>query len=229
MAQVIGIMGESGSGKTTSLRNLPPKETYYIDCDKKGLSWKGWKSGFNADKAKNYLRADKPALVTRALYWLNGMKFDNNNKIVKDEKSTGLPYKYLVIDTVNGMMVGEEMRRSKEKGYDKWTDIASFVYDIVDYCLDMRDDLTIILVFHSETVMDDSGYTFTRIKTNGKKLEKIKLETKLSTLLYAECIDGSYKFHTKANKSTAKTPMGLFDEDLIDNDIMEVIKALEEF
>ena len=43
MAKVIGIIGESGSGKTTSCRNLDPKTTYYIDCDKKGLSWKGWR------------------------------------------------------------------------------------------------------------------------------------------------------------------------------------------
>ena len=49
MANIIGIMGESGSGKTTSMRNLDPKTTYYIDCDKKGLSWRGWKKQYNAE------------------------------------------------------------------------------------------------------------------------------------------------------------------------------------
>ena len=53
MARAIAIMGESGSGKTTSMRNLDPKSTYYIDCDKKGLSWKGWKTQYNAEN-KNY-------------------------------------------------------------------------------------------------------------------------------------------------------------------------------
>lgn len=47
MSKVICIMGESGSGKTTSMRNLDPKSTYYIDADKKGLSWKGWRKQYN--------------------------------------------------------------------------------------------------------------------------------------------------------------------------------------
>ena len=49
MARVIAIMGESGSGKTTSLRNLTPENTFIIDSDKKGLSWRGWKKDYNKD------------------------------------------------------------------------------------------------------------------------------------------------------------------------------------
>lgn len=55
MSRAICIMGESGSGKTTSLRTLPPESTYYIDCDGKGLSWRGWRSQYNSEK-KNLLR-----------------------------------------------------------------------------------------------------------------------------------------------------------------------------
>lgn len=50
MANVICIAGESGSGKTTSLRNLNPSETYIIDADKKGLSWRGWKKHYSIEK-----------------------------------------------------------------------------------------------------------------------------------------------------------------------------------
>lgn len=57
MSKVICIAGESGSGKTTSMRNLDPKTTLYIDCDKKGLSWKGWKQQYNTAN-KNYIRTD---------------------------------------------------------------------------------------------------------------------------------------------------------------------------
>ena len=57
MANIIGIMGESGSGKTTSMRNLDPSTTYYIDCDKKGLSWRGWKKQYNAEAKKNVTEA----------------------------------------------------------------------------------------------------------------------------------------------------------------------------
>jgi hypothetical protein len=126
-------------------------------------------------------------------------------------------------------MVADEMRRSKEKGYDKWMYLAVSVYGIIDYALTMRDDITVIFICHSQTVRDDTGYMFTSIKTNGQKLQKIGLETKFPIVLYAKCIDGSYVFETQANFSTAKTPMGMFAEKTIPNDIAEVLKAVEEY
>lgn len=213
MANIIGIMGESGSGKTTSMRTLDPKATYYIDCDKKGLSWKGWKSQYNAEN-KNYIRTDDQQKVLSLLQGIN-------------DKCPNI--KTVIVDTLNGVMVADEMRRSKEKGYDKWLDLAVSVYSIIDYALTMRDDITVIFVCHSQTVRDDSGYMFTSIKTNGQKLSKIGLETKFPIVLYAKCIDGEYLFETQANFSTAKSPMGLFSEKTIPNDISLVLKALEEY
>lgn len=213
MASIIGIMGESGAGKTTSMRNLDPKTTYYIDCDKKGLSWRGWKKQYNAE-AKNYYSTDQQANVLQVLRGIN----DSRPHI-----------KTIVIDTLNGIMVADEMRRSKEKGYDKWMDLAVSVYGIIDYALTMRDDLTVVFVCHSQTVRDDSGFMFTSIKTNGQKLSKIGLETKLPIVLHAKCVDGQYLFETQANFSTAKSPMGLFNEKTTPNDIAAVIKAIEEY
>ena len=57
MSKVVCVAGESGSGKTTSMRNLDPKTTLYIDCDKKGLSWKGWRSQYNSEN-QNYIKTD---------------------------------------------------------------------------------------------------------------------------------------------------------------------------
>ena len=215
MARVIGIMGESGSGKTTSMRNLDPNTTFYIDCDKKGLSWRGWREQYNAEKG-NYKKVDDQSLVLQIFKFINtGSKYSH--------------IKTVVVDTLNGIMVADEMRRMKEKGYDKWQDLAMAVYDIIDTALTMRDDLTVIFLVHSQTDRDDSGYMFTRMKTSGKKLDKIVLESKLTTVLLAECKDGEYVFHTHSDKSTAKTPMGAFEQDEIPNDIAEVLKILEEF
>ena len=86
-----------------------------------------------------------------------------------------------------------------------------------------------IIVAHSETISDDNGYLFTRIKTNGRKLDKIVLESKLTTVLLADQKDGRYIFHTHADRSTVKSPIGCFDEDEIDNDVTLVIKALEDY
>ena len=213
MAKVIGIMGESGAGKTTSMRNLDPSTTYYFDCDKKGLSWRGWKKQYCSEN-KNYKATDNQDEIRAILVGIN-------------DKCPHI--KTVIVDTVNGIMVADEMRRSREKGYDKWLDLAVSVYNIIDYALTMRDDITVIFVCHSQTVRDDSGYMFTSIKTNGQKLSKIGLETKFPMVLHAKSIDGEYIFETQANFSTAKTPMGMFEAKTIPNDIAAVIKAMEEY
>lgn len=215
MANVICIAGESGAGKTTSMRNLNPAETLYIDCDKKGLSWKGWRSQYSVEN-KNYVKTDVPSIV------MHYMKY-------ADENEDGKRFKTVVVDTLNGIMVADEMRRCKEKGFDKWQDLAQSIYDLVDYALVMRDDLTVIFVAHTQTDRDDNGYLFTRIKTSGRKLDKITLESKFTTVLIAKCVDGNYVFETQANNSTAKSPMGLFETREIPNDIAVVIQALNEF
>lgn len=213
MAKVICIAGESGSGKTTSMRNLDPATTYYIDADKKGLSWKGWREQYNTDK-KNYLKCDDVNIV---------------RNYIKSVAEKCPKIKVIVVDTINGLMVADEMRRSKEKGYDKWVDLATCVWDLVVDCYDFRDDLTIVFTAHTQTETDESGYRFTRIQTSGKKLNKIVLESKFTTVLLAKCVDGKYLFETQANNSTAKSPMGAFDDFEIENDIVKVIDALKDF
>lgn len=215
MSKVIGIMGESGSGKTTSMRDLDPKTTFYIDCDKKGLSWKGWRNQYSFEKL-NYMATDTIGTVDQILDKINTQENMKHIKVV-------------VIDTLNGLMVADEVRRMKEKGYDKWQDLAQCVWELLDRLYTLRDDLTIIVVCHSQTQKDEDGYVFTRIKTSGKKLDKLNVESKLTTVLYAIAKDGEYVFQTKANNSTAKTPMGAFEADEIPNNIVDVLKALKDY
>ena len=215
MSKCIGLMGESGSGKTTSMRNLDPKTTFYIDCDKKGLSWKGWKKAYNTDK-KNYYKTDLIGTVATLLDKINSQ--DNMKHI-----------KVVVVDTLNALMVADEVRRMKEKGFDKWQDLAQCIWQLIDQAMALRDDLTIIFVCHSQTQKEDDGYTFTRIKTSGKKLDKLCIETKLTTVLHAVCEGGEYKFKVHSDNSTAKTPMGAFEDDEIENDITKVLEALKEY
>lgn len=208
----ICIMGESGSGKTTSLRNLDPKTTCIVDADKKGLPWKGWKDSYSTEK-KNYVKTD---FASVALQYLQKVNTEEKFKHIK----------VFVVDTVNGLMIADEMRRSKEKTYDKWQDLAQSIYDLVDYALTVRDDLTVIFVAHTQTDHDDNGYLWTRIKTSGRKLDKIVLESKFSTVLLAKCVDGKYIFETQSKFSTAKSPMGALEPE-VENDMAKVLKALE--
>lgn len=205
-------MGESGSGKTTSLRNLPPEQTVVIDSDGKGLAWKGWREKFSVEN-KNYAKITDPKLVLNLM-----TKVSNQMPNVK----------YLVVDTLNTIMVNDEMERMKDKGYDKWVDLAQSVWFICRKANELREDLIVIVTAHVQTEIEE-GYRFDRIKTNGKKLNKLCLESLMPVVLYSKCKDGKHIFETRANNSTAKTPMGAIKETEIENDIMLVIKALEEY
>ena len=209
MAKMILIMGEPGTGKTSSLRNIPVNEHYYIDCDGKGLNYKGWKNDYSKEK-KNYFKCDDTDNVAKAL------------KIVSEKR---LDIHYVTVDTINSIMIADEMKRFSEKGYDKWVDLAACIYYIIKKASDLRDDLNIIFIGHTQS--DEDG--FTRLLTNGKKLNKIGLEKYFNTVLISKCLDGKYIFETHSNNSTARTPMGAFEEDTIDNDIMKVFEVLKEY
>jgi len=135
----------------------------------------------------------------------------------------------MVIDTINTIMVDDEMKRMNEKGFDKWQDMAQSVWGLVSEAHLFRDDLTIVFMAHTQTERDDNGFTFTRIKTSGKKLDKIVLESKFTTVLIAKCVNGKHIFETQSKASTAKSPLGAFNEFEIDNDLDNVIKILEEY
>lgn len=216
MSKAILIIGESGNGKTTAMRTLDPKTTYYIDADKKGLTWKGWKKQYSKENG-NYLRCSNAEKILKCMYHIS-------------EKMPNV--KTIVIDTLNWIMLDDEFDRMKEKGYDKWLDLAISIRAICSAAKQLRDDLTVICIAHSQTDRDDSGYMFTRMKTSGKKLDKISVESMFSTVLICRCKDaenGEYVFETQANNSTAKSPMGAFEEIEVPNDIQIVMKALEDY
>ena len=216
MAKVIGVMGESGSGKTTAMRNLDPSITYYFDCDKKGLNWRGWREQYSKEN-KNFTVSDD---------------FMTVDKILRNISDKAPNIKFVVIDTLNGLMVAEEMRILAMQSGDKrsaWSDLAQNGWALINLCLELRDDLTVIILCHSETISDENGIIRTRIKTNGRKLEKLVLESKMTTVVWAVRQDGKYKYIMSADGSTGKVPLGSFSTDVINNDIMLVIKALEDY
>ena len=214
MSKLICVMGESGSGKTTSMRTLNPKTTYYIDSDGKGLAWKGWRKQYNAE-AKNYIVSRDIPSITRLIVNISEKKPET---------------KTVVVDTLNTCMVDKEVKGMKETGYGKWIDLTQFVWDCIETAGKQREDLTVIFVMHSETIRNDFGYSFTRVKTNGRKLEKLVPESLFGTVLLAKKTDDDrYVFETQSKNSTAKSPMGAFDSFEIDNDMSMVLKALEDF
>ncbi len=215
MSRAIAVMGESGSGKTTAMRTLNPKETYYIDCDGKGLSWKGWRQQYNKENV-NYFRSDNQDSIVALMSRISEKKPEIKN---------------IVIDTANSIMVADEFRRMKEKGYDKWQDLAMSVYTITTTASKLRDDLNVIVLFHVQIEKDENtGRQFTRILTNGKMLNKVGLEKYFTTVLLSKRNDsGEYVFETKTNNSTVKTPLDAFEKEQIPNDMQAVLDVLKEY
>jgi len=215
MSRAIAVMGESGSGKTTAMRTLNPKETYYIDCDGKGLSWKGWRQQYNKENV-NYFRSDNQDSIVALMSRISEKKPEIKN---------------IVIDTANSIMVADEFRRMKEKGYDKWQDLAMSVYTITTTASKLRDDLNVIVLFHVQIEKDENtGRQFTRILTNGKMLNKVGLEKYFTTVLLSKRNDsGEYVFETKTNNSTVKTPLDAFDKEQIPNDMQAALDVLKEY
>lgn len=212
MARMLLVMGEQGSGKSFSLKSLPPQEHFYIDCDKKGMNYKGWKNDYS-EELKNYIKCNDGETII---------------SILRNISAKAPHIKYVSIDTINSIMIADELKRSKQKGFDKWDDMANIILQIIMTVPDLREDLTVIFIGHTQTT--DDG--FTQLKTNGRKLNKIGVEGYFNTVLLAKCINAEndeYIFETKANNSTARTPYQAFETMQIPNDIMKVIEVIKEY
>ena len=213
----IAIMGESGQGKSTSLRQLDPESTIIIDADRKGLPWRHWRKDWS-ENAKNYIGTND---VRSIISWI---QYANKTPHIK----------VVVIDTVSAVMVDSEMRRANEKGFEKWTELAKSVYDLIGAGLSVRSDLHVVFIFHSETSRSlDGGDTWTQILTSGKKLKTIGIESKFPIVLLAKSRRDdkriSHFFESRAWNSTAKSPAGMFSTFEIPNDLASVIKIADEY
>lgn len=230
MSKNVLLMGISGAGKSSSIRTLDPETTFYIDCDGKGLTWKGWKEQYNREKG-NYYKTNYPQMVEKWLLWLNGMQRDDKGNLTECGNKDGLKFKVVVIDTLNAIMIAEEQRKIKTKNYDKWEDLANAIWTLLDISLTLRDDLIVVFLAHTETVSDDNGIVETRMATSGKKLRKIVPESKINTVLLTEIDDeGNHVFVASRANTTAKEGfIDAFPEKIMPNDLGEVIKVLEEY
>ncbi len=207
MSNATLIIGSSGSGKSTSLRNLNPKTTFCINILDKPLPFKAYKkhyipiNGWN-DKSGNYFTSDDWQRILRCIKMVN----EDRPEITT-----------LVIDDFQYLLANEFMRRAAEKGFDRFTDIAQHAWLVIREITSTREDLYCYVLSHSEA--DQNGNM--KCKTIGKMLDdKITLEGMFTVCLHALIVDSEFKFLTQHDNShVAKSPLEMFTEKYIDNDL----------
>lgn len=197
MAEKILIMGESGTGKSTSIRNCDPSITAIVNPVGKPLPFRGSKkfttlNGItDADKICDFMKAQAEA----------------GKKII-------------VVDDFQYILAIPYMNRIKESGWDKYNDFGANYFNIIDVCNELPEDVCVYYLTHCETL--ENGVT--TVKLIGKLLrEKITVEGLFTIVLKTGTSEGKYYFFTQnSGKDTVKSPLGMFDSFSVDNDLAYV-------
>lgn len=208
------ILGKSGTGKSTSMRNLDPANTALIQVIRKPLP-------FRSANWKRYNKETEP----------QGNVFVTENWASIIKIMRGTKRKVIVIDDFQYLMANEFMRRSEEKGFDKFSDIAKHAWEVFSVASDLPDDVRVYVLSHID---ENEATGAMKMKTIGKLLdEKINLEG-LVTICLRTHVDNSgntaeekYRFITQnTGLDTSKSPEGMFDSDSIPNDLKAVDSAI---
>ena len=219
-SKLIGIVGPTGTGKSTSIKHLDPKETYIINVAKKELPFKGAEKLYNLEN-KNYKDVDDANEITRLL------------KTISDKA----PHiKNIIIEDSNYIMGFSIVSKATEVGFTKFSVMAKDMVELFREARKLRDDLKVFYFTHPETIEDGGEIIGYKIKTAGKLIDnQIVLEGLLTICLYTnvdENKDGTatYSFVTnRYRKYPAKSPDGMFTDIKIPNNLQEVVNAIDEY
>ena len=219
MAELSLVLGVTGGGKSYSLRNLPSENTFLIQTTPKMLPFKGGDKKYvkltKENPKGNLFVSDKSSIILKALSSVNERE----------------EIKYVFLDDMQYTIINSYLKRIREKlnggdAFQKYNDLAADYNDIMNYIVhEMRDDIIVFVASHVDT--DDFGNT--TIKTVGKLInDKIKIEGMSSLVLLTDLIDGEYVFRVNG-EGIQKTPFGMFEENIIPNDLKLVIDAVEKW
>lgn len=224
MANNVIILGKSGSGKSTSIKGLDPKETVIINTLNKRLPFKGSSTLYN-EKNKNLFNMDEYTEIISILQSIS-------------DKATRV--KNVILDDIIYVMRKEYFKRAKETGYNKFTELAQHFQQIVSTCENLRDDLNIFFILHSEDILNDKVLSGYKVATIGSMLDNQYNPVEVVPMVLYSAIKfdakgtPTYGFYTHATMEgtvqiPAKTPDGMFAENFIPNDLGLVSKAMTEY
>lgn len=224
MANCIIVLGKTGTGKSTSIKGLNPKETVVINTLRKRLPFRG-SSAIYSKEQKNLFCLENYQDIVRYL-----QKIDENATYVKN----------VVLDDSIFVMRKEFFARAKDSGYGKFTELAAHYQQIISTCETLREDLNVFFILHSEEVTSDGSIVGYKVATVGKMLDsqynpiEVVPMVLYSAIRYDNKGVAEYGFYTHACKEgnveiPAKTPDGMFEDDFITNDLGLVVKAMNDY
>lgn len=217
MSVPILILGESGTGKSSSIEKLNHKETFIIAVCNKPLPFRGFKSKYIPMKGwdckeGNYYSTENHERIIKLL------------KIIDKDRPE---IKTIIIDDFQYILSEEFMSRVTERGFDKFSEIAAHAWEIIKLLPNLRADLNCFVLSHSEH--GENGKM--KLKTIGKLLDdKVVIEGRFTLVLQTDISESGYHFLTQGSKShIAKSPHGMFENRLIPNDLAFVIDKMNSY
>ena len=224
MANICMILGKSGTGKSTSIKTLNPKETVVLNVLRKRLPFKGSSSIYNTEN-KNLFNVDEYTQIINILGAI-----DKNAANVKN----------VIIEDMTYVMRKEYFKRAKEAGYNKYTELAQHFQQIISTCESMRDDINVFFILHSEDIQSDKVNVGFKVSTIGALIDnqynpvEVVPMVLYSAIKYDDKGNASYGFYThRCMEGTveipAKSPDEMFTADFIPNDLQAVVNAMTEY
>ena len=212
------ILGDSGSGKSTSLQKLDGEECFLIQVIDKRLPFrkpqeKGWARRDDSNKSGNVIVTDN---------------YDTINSWITAAAKSGKK-KLIIVDDAQYLMANDFMRRAMEKGFDKFTEMACSFHGMFQTAQNCQNDVRVYFMCHTET----DGMGKVRMKTIGRMLdEKITMEGLFTVVLksFRDNSDNQFKFQTSGTAmDTVKSPAEMFETESIPNDLELVDSAIKNY
>ena len=224
MANIIMLLGKSGTGKSTSIKGLDPKETVVINVLGKRLPFKGSNALYNKENKNLFQRESYTDIIS----------------LVQNISDKATNVKNIILDDFIYVMRKEYFSRARETGYNKYTELAQHFQQIISTCEKLREDLNVFMILHSEDVQSDKTTTGYKVSTVGNLVDNCYNPLEVvpmvlySSVKYDDKGNTQYGFYTHRCKEgvveiPAKTPDEMFDEDFIPNDLGYVVKKMNEY
>lgn len=224
MSNFVLILGATGSGKSTSIKTLNPKETVVLSVINKDLPFPKSRALYNEENKNRFFIPSWDGIIS----YMDSIS--NNAKAVKN----------IIIDDATYIMRNEFFNRVDERGYDKYNDIANHFKSIIAKAGALRGDLNVFMLLHTEPVESEGTIVGYKSSSVGKLLDKLyRPEENVTITLYAQPkfddkgnpIFGFFTHKMRVNgiEVPAKTPDGMFKDDFIPNDLGLVVKTMNEY